>query len=80
MTRMMKIVPARRLVSDASFESPNIARNRPIRPGDRGRWRGWSVRYGHGKDPRAAREAASIGPSNDSLRFGWIGPCRQLVR
>src|SRR3982074_2618046 len=32
MTRMMKIVPARRVVTDASAEPPNIARSRAITP------------------------------------------------
>jgi hypothetical protein len=71
MTRMMKIVPASRLVSEASLEPPIIARNRPVSKGDRFAGAGWvSVMATAKSSAREARHDPDL--SNDSLRFCWV--------
>src|ERR1035438_1366667 len=75
MTRIMKIVPASRLVTDASLESPSkppsIDRSRAIMPAGGVVAEGASI-AATAEIPLGFRKgAATIGPINDSLRFGW---------
>src|SRR5665213_3234467 len=77
MTRIMKIVPASRLVTDASLEPPSkppsIDRSRAIMPAGRVVADGASI-AATAEIPLGYRKgAATIGPINDSLRFGWMG-------
>src|ERR1700688_1749789 len=80
MTRMMKIVPASRRVTDASLEPPSIDRSRAIMPAGRGVADGASI-AATTENPLGCRKgAATIGPINDSLRFGWMGETRSSQR
>src|ERR1700738_5338596 len=69
MTRMMKIVPARRAVTDASPEPPNIERSRAITPAGGAVADGASI-TATAENPSAPHGAAIIRPINHSLRFG----------
>src|SRR5882724_1277663 len=88
MTRMMKIVPASRLVRDASPEPPSIDRSRAITPAGGAVVDGASVTVTVGNPERAPRGAATIRPINYSLRLGWVdrpgrrhsGACKARTR
>src|SRR5712671_1363337 len=71
MTRMMKIVPARRVVTEASPEPPNIDRSRAITPAG-GTVADCASITATAENPSAPHGAAIIRPINHSLRFGWV--------
>src|ERR1700722_9480164 len=76
MTRMMKIVPARRLVTEALLEPPtrppSTDRSRAMTPAGRTVADGASV-AATARNPQGCRRgAAIIGLINDSLTFGWV--------
>src|ERR1700722_4875625 len=77
MTRIMKIVPASRRVTEASLEPPSkppsIDRSRAFMPAGRGVADGASIAATAENPLRCRKGAAIIGPINDSLRFGWMG-------
>src|SRR6266852_5628971 len=73
MTRMMNIVPASRLVRDASPEPSSIDRSRAITLAGGAVVDGTSVTVTAGNPDRAPRGAATIRPINYSLRLGWVG-------
>src|SRR5882762_256102 len=79
MTRMMKIVPASRLVRDASLEPPSIDRSRAITPAGGAVVDGASVTVTVGIPERVPRGAATIRPINYSLRLGWVGAACNAV-
>ena len=75
---MMKIVPASRLVTDASLDPPStprsIERNRAITPA--GKVAADCASITAKQDiPTIRRAIAALArPINDSLRFGWVWP------
>src|SRR5882757_162794 len=79
MTRMMNIVPASRLVRDASPEPPSIARSRAMSPAGGAVVDGASVTVTAGNPEIAAPGAATIRPINYSLRLGWVGAVSNAV-
>src|SRR6266705_6698076 len=80
MTRMMTVVPASRLVRDASPEPSSIDRSRAITPAGGTVVDGASVTVTVGNPERAPRGAATIRPINYSLRLGWVGAMHYASR
>src|SRR6476659_559583 len=72
---MTKMVPASRLVTEASLEPPSSPRRRAITPAGGAVADCVSITATRLHPvKRAARRRRCLGCINHSLRFGWVGP------